>query len=57
MNFYMNGITFESFALDTFQEMIAEDGLLLDPTEEELKFFLMRGIKRFLLKCNIEIEH
>lgn len=57
MNFYMNGITFENFALDTFREMIAEDGLLLDPTEEELKFFLMRGIKRFLLKCNIKVEH
>ena len=57
MDFYMNEITFESFALNTFREMIAEDGLLLDPTEEELKFFLMRGIKRFLLKCNIEVEH
>lgn len=57
MIFYMNEVTFECLALETFQEMLTEEGFPLDPTKEELKFFLMRGIKRFLLKCSIEVEH
>ena len=57
MIFYMNEVAFECLALETFQEMLTEEGFPLDPTEEELKFFLMRGIKKFLLKCNIEVEH